>query len=65
MKRNKINKIQSYAYDILNKKISRRDFLKMTAIGAGSIAAGLYGLKFLKFNERKAQVFSDDAPTEL
>ena len=57
---------RSYGFEkLLNKKISRRDFIKYSLICAGGAAAGVYGYKYLFQGENQGKIFPGDAPDEL
>ena len=49
----------------LNKKISRRDFIKYSLIGLGGLAVGTYGYKYLIKEKASSEIFQGQAPAEL
>lgn len=51
--------------EFLNRKISRRDFIKYTFIGVGALATGFYGYKYLSRNNDKPRIFKGEAPDAL
>lgn len=60
-------KEKTYVEKLLNKKISRRDFLKYSLIGLGGLATSAYGYKYL-FGRSSAslpKILPSSAPDEL